>query len=85
MINDTLLIKIAREVSNGWPRRNYEEFLIELGYYSMSTLRDDEEFFKLTKYDLILDTLRDHGKNDPEFLIEINERRSLSKEILQPN
>lgn len=52
--------------------------------YLLSKLRDDdEEFNKLTKYELILETLRTHTPFDSELLYEINRKRSFSKETLQ--
>ena len=62
MLNDALLLEVVRDVNNRWQRKQYEELLVELGLYSLSTLRDDEEYYKLTKYDLILETMRTENR-----------------------
>ena len=83
MVNDALFIKIVRDVNDRWQRRPYEELLVELGLYSISTLKDNEEYSNLTKYDLIFKTLRTHTKDDFDLLYELNKRHSFSKEVLQ--
>lgn len=81
MLKDALLLEVVREVNDRWQRKPYEELLVELGLYSISTLKDNEEYHGLTKYDLILETLRTH---DPaELLVEINRRRKFSEELMQ--
>lgn len=81
MLKDALLLQVVREVNAGWQRKKYEGLLIELGLYSISTLKDNEEFSGLTKYDLILATLRTHDQ--AELLVEINKRHEFSGELIQ--
>ena len=81
MLNDVLLLQVVREVNAGWQRKKYEELLVELGLYSISTLKDNEEFSGLTKYNLILDTLRTHDQ--AVLLVEINKRHKFSEELTQ--
>jgi LPXTG-site transpeptidase (sortase) family protein len=79
MISDALLIKIVREMEKRWPRKQYEELLIELGLYSLSALRDDDGYSKLTKNELFLETLKFHSD---ELLSEIHQRRRFTNDII---
>lgn len=81
MLEDKLLLKVAEEIDNRFTRTQYENLLVETGLYSLSTLKDNEEYYKRTKQNLILDTLR--LADDPDLIIsEAHRKRRFSKELI---
>lgn len=81
MLEDKLLLKVAEEIDNRFTRIQYENLLVELGLYSLSNLKDNEEYYKRTKRNLILDTLR--LADDPVLIIRAaHKKRRLSNEVI---
>ena len=54
LIPDSTLLKVVDDVSRRMTRPKYEELLVELELYSFYELREDEEYYRLSKRDLIL-------------------------------
>jgi hypothetical protein len=81
MLDDKLLLKVAEEIDNRFTRTQYENLLVEIGLYSLSNLKDNEENYKRTKQKLILDTLR--LADDPDLIISaVHKKRRFSKELI---
>jgi hypothetical protein len=80
MLNDDLLIDVAEELERKLTRNQYERLLINLGLYSLSTLKDNDEYYSLTKHNLILETLRS-PQNQYDIIFEIYKRHLFSKEM----
>jgi len=78
---DHILIKVVRSIDASITRPRYEELLVELQLYSLDTLRDDEEYYKLSKRDLIIASFKE---KDEETLLEaLDERGALNKDAKQ--
>jgi hypothetical protein len=50
---------VVDDVNSSRSRRKYEDLLIELGLYSIDRLREDEYYCRMSKRDLIANTLRE--------------------------
>lgn len=78
---DHILIKVVRSIDASMTQPRYEELLVEHQLYSLDTLRDDEEYYKLSKRELIIASFKE---NDEELLIgALEERGALNKEAKQ--
>lgn len=78
---DHILIKVIRSIDTSMTRPRYEEFLVELQLYSFDTLREREEYYRLSKRELMIASFKE---NDEEELLEaLEERKALNKEAKQ--
>jgi formylglycine-generating enzyme required for sulfatase activity len=82
MVRDGLLLKITNEISSRISRKNYEELLVELDIYSLSSLLDDEDIQRLNKKELILNTLR-KSNHQYDILYGYHNKYTFSKEIFE--
>jgi len=78
---DHILIKVVRSIAGSMTRPRYEELLVELQLYSLHTLRDDEEYYKLSKNDLIIASFKE--KDEGLLLEALEERGALNREAKQ--
>jgi len=78
---DTVLLKIVDSIDHSMTRPKYEELMVELGFYSLSTLRDDEEYYRLSKRNLVIRTFNE--KNEDELLSALSDKGALNKEALR--
>lgn len=78
---DHILIKVIRSIYSSMTRPRYEELLVELELYSLDTLRGHEEYYGLSKRDLMIITFKE---NDEDLLLKaLKERKALNKEAKQ--
>lgn len=80
MLDDALLLEVVEEVNRKFSRRTYEKLLVDLDLFLLSTLKDNDEISGLTKYDLILETLRS-VQYQYEIIYGLYKRHLLSKEM----
>jgi hypothetical protein len=80
MLADALLLEVVEEVNRKLSRKNYEKLLVDLELLLLADLKDNDELSGLTKYDLILETLRSI-QNQHEILYGLYKRHLLSKEL----
>jgi hypothetical protein len=80
MLDDALLLEVVEEVNRKFSRRTYEKLLVDLDLFLLSTLKDNDEISGLTKYDLILETLRS-TQYQYEIIYGLYKRHLLSKEM----
>jgi len=78
---DHILIKVVGSIDSSMTRPRYEELLVELQLYSLHTLREDEEYFKLSKRELIIATFKE--KDERIVLDALEDRGALNKEAKQ--
>jgi len=77
---DAILLKVVDSVSSRMTRPKYEELLVSLGLYSLFALRDDEEYCRLSKRDLIIRTFKE--RDEEKLLSALYEEGALDKDAL---
>lgn len=75
---DHILIKVITSIDSSMSRPRYEELLVELELYDFDLIRGVEEYYGLSKRDLMIKTFKE---NDQSLILEaLRERRAINKE-----
>jgi len=78
-IPDTVLLRIVDAIDRSMTRPKYEELMVSLDLYSLGRLREDEEYFKLSKRNLIIKTFKE---NDEKLLLNtLHEKDILGDDV----
>lgn len=74
IMSDATLLKVTDNIRSNLSRPDYEQFLVELGLYSLDELRDKEhgEYASLSKREFIIRTLQE--SDELRFLEALNDR-----------
>ena len=78
---DAILLRVVDSVDHSMTRPKYEELMVRLGLYSLSALRDDEEYYRLSKRDLIIRTFNE--RDEETLLSALNDEGALNKDALR--
>lgn len=72
-LSDVTLLAVVDDIDRNLTRPKYEEFLVRLHMYSLSVLRDNEEYCRLSKRQFLTRTLKE--KDTLAILNALNEAR----------
>ena len=60
-LSDFALLKVVDDIHRGLTRPKYEELLVKLQLYSLRSLREDDEYRRLSKREFLIRTLEEKG------------------------